>query len=132
MATRSRYRSFTTKEKFRIIEEAENIGNRAAGRKYDVSESCICDCRKIKMRLQKMNSNCWAFHGQKTKYPELEKGLCEYVNDKRQYGCAVTSEMRQLKALAITKELGIMGFKASLGWLIRFCNHNGFYNVHAD
>ena len=34
------------KEKLRIIEEAENVGNRAAGRKYDVSESCIRDWRK--------------------------------------------------------------------------------------
>ena len=46
MATRSRYRSFTTKEKLRIIEEAENIGNRATGRKYDVRESYIRDWRK--------------------------------------------------------------------------------------
>ena len=43
MATRSRYRLFTAKEKLRIIEEAENIGNRAAGRKYDVRESYIRD-----------------------------------------------------------------------------------------
>ena len=41
MATRSRYRSFTAKEK--LIDEGENIENRAAGRKYDVSESCIRD-----------------------------------------------------------------------------------------
>ena len=40
MATSSRDRSFTAKEKLKII-EAENIENRAAGRKYDVSESCI-------------------------------------------------------------------------------------------
>ena len=46
MATRFRYRSFMAKEKLRIIEEAENIGNRAAGRKYDVSESCIRDWQK--------------------------------------------------------------------------------------
>ena len=46
MATRSRYRSFTAKEKLRIIEEAENIGNHAAGRKYDVRESYIRDWRK--------------------------------------------------------------------------------------
>ena len=46
MATRSHYRSFLTKEKRRIIEESENIGNCAAGRKYDVSESCIRDWRK--------------------------------------------------------------------------------------
>ena len=45
MATRSRYRSFMAKENLRIIEEAENIGNRAAGRKY-VRESYIHDWRK--------------------------------------------------------------------------------------
>ena len=36
------------------------------------------------------------------------------MDDKRQYGCAVTSEMCQLKALAVTKELGITGFKVTL------------------
>ena len=46
MATRSRYRSFTAKEKLRIIEETVNIGNRAAGRKYDLRESYIRDWRK--------------------------------------------------------------------------------------
>ena len=47
MARRSRYRSFTAKEELRIIDEAENSENRAEGRKYDVSESCICDwCKK--------------------------------------------------------------------------------------
>ena len=46
MATRSRYHSFMAKEKLRTIKAAENIGNRAAGRKYDVRESYIRDWRK--------------------------------------------------------------------------------------
>ena len=46
MATRSHYRSFTAMEKLRIIKEAENIANRAAGRTYDVRESYILDWRK--------------------------------------------------------------------------------------
>ena len=46
MVTRSRYRSFTAKEKLRVIYEAENIGNCAAGRKYDVRESYIHDWHK--------------------------------------------------------------------------------------
>ena len=46
MATRSCYRSFMAKEKLKIIEEAENIGNCAAERKYDLSESRIRDWRK--------------------------------------------------------------------------------------
>ena len=46
MAIRSRYRLFTAKEKLRLIEETENIENRAEGRKYDVSKSCIRNWHK--------------------------------------------------------------------------------------
>ena len=68
------------------------------------------------MRLTEKNSrpNRQAFHGQKTRHLELEKRLCDYVDDKRQYRCTVTSEMCQLKVLAVAKELGITGFKATL------------------
>ena len=61
------------KKSFRIIEEAENVGNRAAGRKYDVSESCIHGWHKNKLRLKESNSNRRAFRSQKAKHPELEK-----------------------------------------------------------
>ena len=54
---------------------------------------------KNKMRLEK-NSNRRAFRDQKARHPELEKRLCDYVNDKRQWGCEVSSEMCQFKALA--------------------------------
>ena len=67
-----------------------------------------------KTQLTEKNSNHQAFRGQKARHPELEKRLFDYVNDKRQYRCAVTSEMCQLKALAVTKELGITGLKAIL------------------
>ena len=69
------------------------------------------------MRLEN-NSNRRAFHNQKARHPELEERLCDYVNDKRQYGCAVSSEMCQLKALAITKEQCTTGFKAIV---LRLC-----------
>ena len=36
------------------------------------------------------------------------------MDDKRQYGCTVTSEMCQMNALAVSKELGITGLKATL------------------
>ena len=75
--------------------------------------------QKNKMRLTEKNSrpNRRAFCGQKARHPELEKRLCNYVDDKRQYGCTVTSEMCQLKALAITKIQCITGFKA----ILRLC-----------
>ena len=76
--------------------------------------------QKNKTRLTEKNSrpNPRAFRGQKARHPELhpelEKRLCDYVDDKRQYGCTVTSKMCQMKALAVSKELGITGFKATL------------------
>ena len=99
---------FTAKEKLRITEVAENIGNSVTGRKYDVSESCIRDWRR------KTKQDLDTFHGQKARHPELQKRLRDYMDDKRQCGCAATSEMCQLKALAVTKELGITGFKVTL------------------
>ena len=89
------------KEKLRIIEEAEDIENRAEGRTYDVSKSCIRDWCKKQSATYKKNSNRRAFRGQEARHPELQKRLCDYVDNKRQYGCTVTSEMCQLKALLL-------------------------------
>ena len=71
---------------------------------------------KNKTRLTEENSrpNRRAFRGQKARHPELEQRLCDYVDDKRQYGGTVTSEMCQMKALAVSKELGITGFNNPL------------------
>ena len=108
MATRSRYPLFTAKEKLRIIEEAENVGNRERKLYSRLAQ-------KNKTRLTEISRpNRRALRSQKTRHPELEKRLCDYVDDKRQYGCTVTSEMCQMKALAISKELGITCFKATL------------------
>ena len=70
-------------EELRITEEAENIGNHAAGRTYNVSEVVFVTGAKNKLILEK-NSNHRAFHDQKARHPELEKRLCDYMNDKRQ------------------------------------------------
>ena len=38
---------------------------------------------KNKMRLRKKNSNSVAFRSQKARHPELEKRLCDYVDDEK-------------------------------------------------
>ena len=68
-----------------------------------MSESSIRDWRKKEMRFTDNNSNWQTFHSQKARHQELKKRLCDYVDDKRQYGYIVTSEMCQLKALAIPR-----------------------------
>ena len=59
------------------------------------------------------------FAARKRGISNLKKRLCDYVDNKRQYGCTVTSEICLMKALAVSKELGIMGFKATLVSLSR-------------
>jgi transposase-like protein len=82
-------------EKLRVVREAEEIGIRAAGRKYDVSESCIRDWRgKIEMLL-KSSGTRRDFYGQKTRYPKIEQTILEYVSKKRQFRYAVSTEMCQ-------------------------------------
>ena len=65
-----------------------------------------------KTKCKEKNSNHQEFRSQKVRHLELGRRLCDYVDDKRQYGCTV-SEMCQLKALAIIKELGITSSKAT-------------------
>jgi hypothetical protein len=108
-------------EKLRIVqEEAEEIGNHAAGQKYDIPESCIRYWRKKKEMMLKSSGTQRAFHGQKARYLKIEDKLLEYASEKWQFRYTVSTEMCQLKALALTKEQGIDGFKASRGWIMRF------------
>ena len=91
------------------------------GRKYDMSESCIRDWRKqTKCDIQRKIVVVGHVTSRKRGIWILKKAM-QLHGDKRQYGCAVTSEMCLLKALAITKELGIMNFKATL----RLCQVTG-------
>ena len=114
LATRSRYRSFTAKENLRIFEEQKTLKTMQQEESMMRVKVVFVTGAKNKTRLTEKNSKHLSFRGQKVRHPEFEERLCDYVDDKRQYGCAVTSEMCQLKALAVTKELGITGFKATL------------------
>jgi hypothetical protein len=102
-------------EILRTVREAEETGICDAGRKYDVPESCIRVWREKKEMLLRSSGTRRAYRGQKAGYPKIEEELLEYVSEKRQFGYVVSTEMCQLKALALTKEQGIDGFKASCG-----------------
>lgn len=125
MSSTKRLRSFTASEKLKVVREAEMIGNRAAGRKYDIDESCIRDWRKKKNVLLTCSGDRRAFRGLSVQFPEIEKILYKYVTERRELGYGVSTEMCQLKALEIAKELSTEGFKASRGWIRNFYKRNG-------
>ncbi|KFM76211.1 Pogo transposable element with KRAB, partial [Stegodyphus mimosarum] len=100
-----RLRSFTVSEKLKILREVELIGNRAARRKYDVSKSCIRDWQKKEELFQRSSGARRAFRGQHAKHPKIKQKLYEYVIEKRARGYGVSTEMCQLKAIQIAREV---------------------------
>lgn len=125
----ARRQSFTAEQKLKIIAVAEEIGNRAAGRRYDVDESCVRQWRAAKQHLQSAKRDSRSFRGPKTgAYPELEEKLASFIEERRDRGLAVSTEMTQLEALRLAREQDIPrnSFRASRGWLQRFMKRQGF------
>jgi hypothetical protein len=82
------------------------------------------DWREKKEMLLKSSRTQRAFRGQKAGYLKIEEKLLKYVSEKRQFRYAVSTEMCQLKVLALAKEQELDGFKASRGWIMRFFTRN--------
>lgn len=76
------------------MREAEQIGNLAEARKFDVSKTGGGE-GSFSTKLQSQVGFC----GQKAKFPEEEEKRSSYLNDKQQFGYAGSSEMWQLKEL---------------------------------
>lgn len=121
------YDSYTAKFKLRVIELAEQQGNRAAARHFNVNESHVRYWRKQKARLLTAKPASKAFRGPKQgKFPALEQELLTYVEQVRKSGCAVSTEMLQFEArrIAVAKSISAAEFKASRGWITRFMRRN--------
>jgi hypothetical protein len=88
--------------------------NHAMGHKFDVSKSYIRNWRKKQDLLLQKSGSKRAFYGQKAKFPEIEEKLRDYINDKRQFGCAVSAKMCQLKALALAKDMEIKSSRPAM------------------
>ena len=115
-----RLHSFTVNEKLKFVEEAEETSNRSAACKFDVSKSCIHDWRKKKLFFLQSSGTNRAFHGQKVKFPEIEVKLVQFIEEKKQFGSAVSTEMCQIKACELAQHFNQFKFKASRGWIVRF------------
>lgn len=123
-----RYRNYTAGLKLSVIAYAEEHGNRAAERKFTVSEKLVRDWRKIKDSLKNTNLSRRAFRGPKSgTFPLIDKQVLAYTEELRNNGYSISYEMLQLKAqeVARTQNIPRAQFKASRGWVIRFMRRNG-------
>lgn len=121
--------SYTAKFKRQVILYADEHGNRSAGNRFGVDESCVRDWRKKRVLIFKCNREKRAFRGRKSGlFPDLEVTVAAFVREKRSAARLVTAEMIQTKALQVAKDQNIprKEFKASRGWVERFMRRNNF------
>ena len=88
--------SYTVSDKLRIIQFAEQHGNRAAEREFGVSESNVRLWRKSKENLEKMPRLKRANRGKKAAWPELEVDLLAWITEKRNNGLAILPSIVRL------------------------------------
>ena len=86
--------SYTTSEKLKIIQFAEEHGNRAAQREFGNAESNVRFWWTSKEKLQKMPRVQRADRGRKAAWPQLKQDLMAWITEKRNNGLAILPAMK--------------------------------------
>mgnify|MGYP000064302122 FL=1 len=97
--TAGKRQSYTVSDKLRIIQFAEQNGNRAKERKFGVSESNVRLWRKSKENLQKMPRLRPANRGKKAAWPELKVDLVSWITERRNNGFAILPSLVDRKSV---------------------------------
>lgn len=128
-AENTKRQSYTTAEKLKVIQFAEQHGNRSAQRQFGIAESNIRLWRRSKENLEKMPRLQRANRGRKAAWPRLEQDLMAWITEKRNNGLAILPAMIRLKAMELSKhpqyDIAAGEFKASNHWCQRFMKRNG-------
>ncbi|KAM3717822.1 Pogo transposable element with KRAB domain [Dirofilaria immitis] len=129
-------KQYVLEEKLDIIDYAKIIGNRAAGREFNVAESSIREWRKNEQRLRSMfettpERSRLDGGGRRPVSDDLEKSLLQYVTSKSDNETALTWHDIKEKANALWKDIcdrnpeyNDRGFTANMGWVARFVRRN--------
>ncbi|KFM63799.1 Pogo transposable element with KRAB, partial [Stegodyphus mimosarum] len=115
-----RHRSYTAGFKLNVISRAEQIGNRAAAREFEVDERCIRRWRTEKEELKNMPQQKRAKRSGTVRWPNLEDDLADWIKEKRGKGMAVSTVKIRFQAKFIAKQMNINDFKGGPCWCSRF------------
>lgn len=113
-------KSYTAKFKLSAVEYATEHGNRAAGRRFDVTEKMIRTWRQSSTKLQAMKSGKKADRGKKARWPELEDRLVKWALEQRAEGRALSTVQLRLKARTLASGMGAADFVGGPSWCYRF------------
>lgn len=113
-------KSYPAAFKLQVVKYAEENNNRAADRKFNVSEKLVRDWRKQKDSLRSAKKTKKANRGKKPRWAELEDKLEHWILEQRAACRGVSTIQIRLKAQATAKELGIEEFQGGPSWCFRF------------
>lgn len=122
MKCRQKENSYTAEFKLQIIRYAAKNGNRAAERKFGVSEKLVRDLRKAEVTLIAMKKTKKAKRGLKAQWPELEEQVHRWVLEQRAAGRGLSTVQLCLHAQVIAKEMNINDFAGGPSWYSASCN----------
>lgn len=120
-----RRHAFDAAFKLKAIDLAVREGNRAAARTLGVNESMVRRWRRQSEELAQCKKTKKAFRGNKSRWPELEDFLEDWVNTQRANGRGVSTVQIRLKARAAAAEMKIEDFRGGPSWCLRFLKRKG-------
>ena len=111
--------------KLKAISLAVEEGNRAASRTFGINESMVRRWRRQHEQLTRCKKTTKAFRGKKSRWPELDNVLEDWVNTQRADGRGVSTVQIRLKAKTIATEQNIEDFGGGPSWCFRFMQRKG-------
>jgi hypothetical protein len=107
--------------KRKVIKNAAEHENRAAGRKFKKSEANVRRWRNDRASIFSCKATTKSFTGPtKGRHPDVDAAVLHFVKDTRAKGMPITRQAMQVKTTETAKSLGITKFKAGRGWCDRF------------
>uniref|UniRef100_A0AAR2J5P4 HTH CENPB-type domain-containing protein n=1 Tax=Pygocentrus nattereri TaxID=42514 RepID=A0AAR2J5P4_PYGNA len=110
----SKRKSYSADYKLQVVKYAAENGNRAAERKFGVTEKLVRDWRKAEVSLTAMKKTKKANRGLKARWPQLEERVRTWVLEQR----------LRLHAQVVAKEMNINDFAGGPSWCYRFMQRN--------
>ncbi|KAJ1198869.1 hypothetical protein NDU88_002708 [Pleurodeles waltl] len=95
-------------------------GNRAAAKKLNINESMVLKWRKQENELRQIKKTKQSFRGNKSRWPQLEDQLEQWIIEQRTAGRSVSTVTIRLKATTIAQDMKIEHFQGGPFWCFRF------------
>ena len=109
---------YTARFKLTVVTYALEKGNREAARQFQVDEKNVRRWRSQQEKLKGLRRDQRAARYCSAKFPEIEKELNEWIDEKRKAGIGISTTVISLKAKSMAKARNVAEseFKASVHW----------------